>query len=88
MTTELEPAAKKARTEGPKIWFSDRDLDDIQFPHNNPLVITLKLKNFLVHRVLVDPKSSSETLYYDCFKKMGIKDEDLQEVRTPLVGFS
>ena len=57
-------------------------------PHNDPLVLTLKLKNFLVQRVLVDHGSSSEILYYDCFKKMGLKEEDLQAARTPLVGFS
>ena len=88
MTAELEPAAKKARTERPKIWFSDKDLDGVQLPHNNPLVLTLKLKNFLVQRVLVDLGSLSEILYYDCIKKMGLKDEDLQAARTPLVGFS
>ena len=48
----------------------------------------MKLKNFLVQRVLVDPGSSSEILYYDCFKKMGLKDEDLQEAHTFLAGFS
>ncbi|KAJ8632913.1 hypothetical protein MRB53_026249 [Persea americana] len=39
-------------------------------------------------RALVDPGSSSEVLYYDCFKKLKLKDEDLQAARTPLVGFS
>ena len=86
MTAELEPAVKKAQIERPEIWFSDRDLDGVQLPHNDPLVLTLKLKNFLVQRVLVDPGSSSEIRYYDCFKKMGLKDEDLQAARTPLVG--
>ncbi|XXG89795.1 hypothetical protein AAC387_Pa12g1714 [Persea americana] len=77
LTAELEPTAKKAKTEGPKIWFSDRDLDGVELPHNDPLVLTLKLQNFLVQRVLVDPRSSSESLYYDCFKKLKPKDEDL-----------
>ena len=88
MTAELEPAAKTTWTERPKIWFTDKDLDGVQLSHNNPLVLTLKLKNFLVQRVLVDPGSSSEILYYDCFKKMRLKEEDLQAARTPLVGFS
>ncbi|XXG83704.1 hypothetical protein AAC387_Pa10g1397 [Persea americana] len=88
LTAALEPAAKKAKTEGPRIWFSDRDLKDEELPHNDPLVLTLKLQNFLVQRVLVDPGSSSEILYYDCFQKMKLKDEDLQTARTPLVGFS
>ncbi|XXG85970.1 hypothetical protein AAC387_Pa11g0964 [Persea americana] len=88
MTAKLEPAAKKARTERLKIWFSDKDLDGVQLPNNDPLVLTLKLKNFLVQRVKVDLGSSLEILYYDCFKKVGLKDEDLQEAHTPLVGFS
>ena len=88
LTDAPEPAAKKAKTEGPKIWFSDRDLEDVELPHNDPLVLTLKLQNFLVQRVLVDPGSSSEILYYDCFKKLKLKDEDLQTAHTLLVGFS
>ncbi|XXG76110.1 hypothetical protein AAC387_Pa08g0533 [Persea americana] len=39
-------------------------------------------------RVLVDPGSSSEIIYYDCFKKLKLKDEDLQTAHTPLIGFS
>ena len=35
----------------------------------------------------MDPGSSLEIIYYDCLKKMGLKDEDLQAARTPLVGF-
>ena len=88
MTAELELAAKKARTEGPKSWFSDRDLNGVQLPHNDHVVLTLKLKNFFVQRVLVDPGSLSEILYYDYSKKIGLKDEDLLVAGIPLVGFS
>ncbi|XXG81436.1 hypothetical protein AAC387_Pa09g2071 [Persea americana] len=88
LTAAPEPSAKKAKTEGVRIWFSDKDLEDVELPHNDALVLTLKLQNFLVQRALVDPGSSSEVLYYDCFKKLGLKDEDLQACRTPLVGFS
>ena len=62
MTAELEPTGKKARTERPKIWFLDRDLEGVELPHNDPLVFTLKLKKFLVQRVLIDLGSSSEIL--------------------------
>ncbi|XXG88794.1 hypothetical protein AAC387_Pa12g0960 [Persea americana] len=88
LTAAPELAAKKAKTEGVRIWFSDKDLEDVELPHNDALVLTLKLRNFLVQRALVDPGSSSEVLYYDCFKKLRLKDEDLQAARTPLVGFS
>eukprot|EP00268_Persea_americana_P048669 TRINITY_DN5162_c0_g1_i1.p2 TRINITY_DN5162_c0_g1~~TRINITY_DN5162_c0_g1_i1.p2 ORF type:complete len:440 (+),score=60.61 TRINITY_DN5162_c0_g1_i1:1727-3046(+) len=88
LTAAPEPAAKKAKTEGVRVWFSDKDLEDVELPHNDALVLTLKLQNFLVQRVLVDPGSLSKILYYDCFKKLKLKDEDLQVARTPLVGFS
>ncbi|KAJ8632575.1 hypothetical protein MRB53_025911 [Persea americana] len=88
LTAALEPIVKKAKTKGPRIWFSDKDLEDVELPHNDPLVLTLKLQNFLVQRVLIDPGSSSGILYYDCFKKLKLKDEDLQAAHTPLVGFS
>ena len=90
MTTELALAMKKVKkeNEGAKIWFSDRDLEGVHLPRNDPLVVTLKLKNFEVHRILIDPGSSSKIFYYDCFKKLGIKEEDLEELNTPLVGFS
>ncbi|XXG88874.1 hypothetical protein AAC387_Pa12g1021 [Persea americana] len=38
-----EPAAKKAKREGPRTSFSDRDLENVELPHNDPLVLTLKL---------------------------------------------
>ncbi|XXG77286.1 hypothetical protein AAC387_Pa08g1466 [Persea americana] len=88
LTVVPEPAAKKAKTEGPRIWFSDRDLEDVELPHNDLLVLTLKLQNFLVQKVLVDSGSSSEILYYNFFRKLKLKDEDLQIARTPLIGFS
>jgi hypothetical protein len=36
------------------ISFSDSDLHDVQLPHNDPLVITLRIGNYDVKRVLVD----------------------------------
>ena len=36
------------------ISFSDSDLKDVQLPHNDPLVITLRIGNYDVQRVLID----------------------------------
>ena len=88
MSAELSPAGKKTWKEKPKIWFSDEDPKGVQLPHNDPLLLTLRVKNFLVKRILVDPGSSSEVLYFDCFKKLGLKEEDLREARTLLIRFS
>uniref|UniRef100_A0A2N9IBS0 Integrase catalytic domain-containing protein n=1 Tax=Fagus sylvatica TaxID=28930 RepID=A0A2N9IBS0_FAGSY len=42
------------------ISFSDSDLHDVQLPHNDPLVITLRIGNYDVKRVLVDEGSFAE----------------------------
>ncbi len=36
------------------ISFSDSDLKDIQVPHNDPLVVTLRIGNYDVEKVLID----------------------------------
>ena len=46
------------------------------------------MKNYKVQRILIDPESSSEILYFDYFKKLGIEEEELEEANTLHVGFS
>ena len=45
------------------ISFSNSDLKDVQLPHNDPLVITLRIKNYDVQRVLIDQGSFAEMMY-------------------------
>ena len=53
---------------GRRITFTKADLERVQHPHSNPLVIQLKVNNYNVERVLVDTRSSVEVMYYDLFK--------------------
>jgi len=41
-----------------------------------------------VKRVLIDPGSSTDILYYDTFKKMGLDLEQLQPYKGTLAGFT
>ena len=82
---------KRLREDGGKavaISFSDEDLEGITTPHNDALVIMLNLNNFEIERILVDQGSSTDILYFKAFKKMGLTESDLKEVRFPLIGFS
>ena len=88
MSAELGPKSKKAKRVQPAIYFTDSDLDGVRVPHNDPLILTLKIKNFKVQRILVDSGNSSEIMYFECFQRMGLDVKDMQEARTPLVGFS
>ncbi|KAK3005822.1 hypothetical protein RJ639_016969 [Escallonia herrerae] len=84
-----QPPNKKSKTVPvAAITFSDEDSKDIQTPHDDPLVITVRAGNFDVKRVLIDNGSSAEILFYDAFEKMNIPTDRLQKMDTPLYGFS
>ena len=70
------------------ISFSDSDLHDVQLPHNDPLVITLRIGNYDVKRVLVDQGSFAEVMYQELFEKLGLGKSDLAEFGSPVFGFS
>ena len=65
-------AIKRPRGPGPVISFSDEDLDHVQLPHDDALVITGLVANREVHRILVDNGSSTDILFFKAFEKMGI----------------
>jgi hypothetical protein len=55
----------------PEISFTARDYKDV-IPHDDdPMVVTLQIFKWDVKRVLIDPGSSADILYYDTFDRMG-----------------
>lgn len=66
-------------------------LDDYEgvVPHDNdPMVVTLQILNWDAKRVLIDPGSSTDILYYDAFEKLGLAPEQLQPSKGTLAGFT
>ncbi|XP_028092236.1 uncharacterized protein LOC114292474 [Camellia sinensis] len=85
----VQPAVMKGKTEEKDILtFSSRDLERIQMPHNDALMVTLRVKDFDIKRILIDQGSSVEIMYYDAFKRMKLEDKDLAPAMSPLVGFN
>ncbi|XP_028092210.1 uncharacterized protein LOC114292436 [Camellia sinensis] len=85
----VQLAMKKGKTEENDILtFSSKDLERIQMPHNDALVVTLRVKDFDIKRILIDQGSSVEIMYYDGFKQMKLQDKDLAPATSPLVGFN
>jgi hypothetical protein len=70
------------------ISFSDSDLRDVQLPHNDPLVVTLRIGNYDVQRVLIDQGSFAKIMYQDLYEKLGLSEVDLFGFTTPIFGFS
>jgi hypothetical protein len=62
---------------GGNLSFSDQDLQRLQMPHNDALVVSLTLGNSLVRRILVDQGSSAEVMYYPLFKALHLQEADL-----------
>jgi hypothetical protein len=75
------------------ITFSGAIFRIIHFPHDDVLVLALKMKPVMegmsrwVKRVLVDMRSSVDILYKSIFDQMGLSVKDLSLARTPLISF-
>ena len=67
--------------------FSDNDKDGTIQPHDDALMVTLRIGGYDVKRVLVDQGSGDEIMYPDLYKGLNLKLEDLTSYDSPLVGF-
>ena len=58
---------KMPKNDEPDIVFSKRDGRDIRQPHDDPLVIMLKVEEFNIYQVLIDNESSANIIYLNAF---------------------
>ena len=57
--------------------FSNEDKIGTIQPHDDALVVTLRIGGLDVRRVLVDPGSAVEVMYPDLYRGLNLKPEDL-----------
>ena len=67
--------------------FSDEDKVGTIQPHDDTLVVTLRIGGYDVKRVLVDQGSGAEIMYPDLYKRLNLKPKDLTAYNSPLVSF-
>ena len=81
-------ASKRAKVDIPLILgFSDEDKIGTIHPHDDALVVTLRIGRYDVKRVMIDQDSTVDIMYPDLYKGLGLKPEDLAAYSSPLVSF-
>ena len=67
--------------------FSDEDKVGTIQPHDDALVVTLRIGGYDIRRVMVDQGSAVDIMYPNLYKGLGLKPEDLAAYSSPLVSF-
>ena len=85
---ESNSMPKRIKTNIPIVLsFLDADKQGTIQPHDDTLVVTLKIGGYDVKMVMVDQGSATEIMYPNLYKGLGLKPEDLTTYRSPLVSF-
>ena len=85
---DISHEPKRARVERPLVMgFSDEDKIGTIQPHDDALVITLRIGGYDVKRVMVNQGSAAEIMYPDLYKGLSLRAEDLTPYSSPLVSF-
>ena len=82
-----DSSKKKKRVEGLTILFGEDDLERTVQPHDDALVVTARIGEFLVKKVMINQGSGADVMYLDLFERLGLKTQDLEKYDTPLVSF-
>lgn len=68
--------------------FSDKDLQGVDTPHDDAIIISAIIANLDVKRILMDSESLSDILFYNAFSHMRLFVDRLKKINIPLYGFS
>ena len=87
-TKDSNSEPKRVRIKAPLVlgFSADDKIGTIQ-PHDDALVVTLRIGGYDVRRVLVDQGSAVEIMYPDVYKGLNLKPENLTAYDSPLVSF-
>nr|XP_023886979.1 uncharacterized protein LOC111999098 [Quercus suber] len=84
--SQSEPKRAK-RGFHPTLSFFEEDKDETTQPHDDALVITLRIEDYDVRKVMVNGGSAAEVMYPDLYKGLGLKPENLTPYSCPLMSF-
>ncbi|XP_075655593.1 uncharacterized protein LOC142625763 [Castanea sativa] len=75
------------RVDNPIIGISEEDVRCLHHPHDDALVVSVLIRDYNTHQVLIDNGSSTDILYYLAFQQMKIDREQLVSTNALLVSF-
>ena len=80
--------SKRAKMNVPLVLsFSDANKQGTIQPHDDALVVTLRIGGYDVKRVMIDQGSAVEIMNPDLYKGLGLKLKNLTTYNSPLVSF-
>ena len=68
------------------IFLNEDEIGTIQ-PHDDALVVTLRIGGYDMKRVMMDQSSGVEIMYPNLYKRLNLRPEDLTAYDSPLVSF-
>jgi len=71
----------------PTMVFGGKDAPRFASPHNDPLVVEMKVASAIVRRILVDTGSSVDIITWDCLKKLAHPGRNVIPMVNPILGF-
>ncbi|KAH9704341.1 Uridine monophosphate kinase [Citrus sinensis] len=72
----------------PPILFTEKDAEGISYPHDDTLVVTLKVATGKAARTLVDTSSSVDIIFKSALDQLLIESPKITPYATPLIGFA
>ena len=88
LAEEPQPELKRAKMNfHPTLSFSEEDKIGTTQPHDDALLITLRIGNYNVKRVMVDGGSAAKIMYPDLYKGLNLKLENLMPYSSSLMSF-
>ena len=74
--------------QGEMFGFSDKDLQYVVLPHNDPLIIHINYKGTTVKRVVVDNVADVNVMYMNAFRALGLEKSMLHQPDSTLQTFN
>ena len=63
----VDRSAKRSKVGYEPITFIEKEAELLSQPHDDPLVISVVVSNFLIRRILVDSGSSADIMFLQAF---------------------